>query len=80
MTSLDGKGTVFPVTFEITRNRLNKDNKKENFKKHLLNLIETNHHINMTSDHSVSSNNHQINMTSDHSVSSHKSFKSFLNA
>ena len=44
---------------------LNKDIKKENFKKDLMNLIETNHHISMTSDHCVSSNN---------------SFKSFLNA
>ena len=51
-------------------NRLNKDIKKENSKKDLMNLIETNHQINMISDHSVSSNNHQINMISDHSVSS----------
>ena len=43
-----------------------------------MNLIETNHHINMTSDHYVSSNNHQINMTSDHYVSSNNSFQSFL--
>ena len=35
---------------------LNKDIKKENIKKYLINLIETNHQI-MTSDHSVSSNN-----------------------
>ena len=76
-------------------NRLNKDIKKENSKKDLMNLIETNHQvnmisdhsvssnnhqINMTSDHSVSSNNHQINMISDHSVSSNNSFKSLLNA
>ena len=45
-------------------NRLNKDIKKDNFKKDLMNLIETNHQINMSSDHSVSSNNHQINITS----------------
>ena len=38
-------------------NRLNKYIKKENFKKDLMNLIEKNHQINMTSDHSVSSNN-----------------------
>ena len=46
-------------------NRLNKDIKKDSFKKNLINLIETNHQINMTTDHSVSSNN---------------SFKSLLNA
>ena len=39
--------------------------KKESFKKDLMNLIETNHQINMTSDHSISNNN---------------SFKSHLNA
>ena len=39
--------------------------RKENFEKGLLNLIETNHQINMTSDNFVSSNN---------------SFKSYLNA
>ena len=55
----------FSNEVEITRNRLNKDTKKENFKKDLMNLIETNYHINMTSDDSVSSNN---------------SFKNFLNA
>ena len=31
--------------------------KKGNFKKYLMNLIEINHPINMTSDHSISSNN-----------------------
>ena len=44
---------------------LNKDIKKENFRKYPMNLIETNRHINMTSDHSVSNNT---------------SFKSHLNA
>ena len=39
--------------------------KKEDFRKDLVNLILT---------------NHQINMTSDHSVSSNDSFKSHLNA
>ena len=34
--------------------RLNKHFKKENFLKNLLNLTETNHQINMTSEHSVS--------------------------
>ena len=38
--------------------------KEENFKKDLINSIETNHQINMISDHSVSTNN---------------LFKSFLN-
>ena len=46
-------------------NSLNKDIKKEVFLKKLMNLIETNHQIKMTSDLSVSSNN---------------SFKSQLNA
>ena len=34
-------------------NYLNKDTKKENFKKYLKNLIEKNHLINMTPDHSI---------------------------
>ena len=37
---------------------MNKDIKKEIFKKDLMNLIETNNQINMTSGHSVSSNTH----------------------
>ena len=45
-----------------------------------MNLIETNHQINVTSDRSVSRNNHQINMISDHSVSSNDPFKRHLNA
>ena len=44
---------------------LNKDIKKENFRKYPMNLIET---------------NYQINMTSNHSVASNMSFKSQLNA
>ena len=36
---------------------LNKDIKKENLRKDLINLIETNHQIKMTSDHSISNNN-----------------------
>ena len=35
---------------------LNNDIEKNNFKKDLMNLIETNHQINVTSDHSLSSN------------------------
>ena len=44
---------------------MNKDIKKENVKKYLMDLIEKNHQINMTCDHSISNNN---------------SFKSHLNA
>ena len=36
---------------------MNKGIKQDNFKKDLLNLIEANHQINMTSVHSVSTNN-----------------------
>ena len=39
------------------RNCLNNDINTDNLKKDLANLTETNHHINMTSDHPVSSNN-----------------------
>ena len=71
MISVDGKGTVFSIVVKITKGILWIEIlKKENFKKDLMNLIETNHQINMISDHSVSSNNHQINMISDHSISS----------
>ena len=33
MLSVDGKGTVFPMKLNYMGNRLNKDIKKENFKK-----------------------------------------------
>ena len=67
MISVDGKGDSFSSEIEITRGIVwIKILKKENFKKDLMDLIETNHQINMTSDHSVSSNNYQINMTSGH--------------
>ena len=56
MTSVEVKGTVFPVKFKLQGKRLNKDIKEENFKKVLIKLIETNHQINMTSDHSISTN------------------------
>ena len=36
-------------------NRFNKDIKKENFKKNLMNLFEKNHSIHMTPDNSISS-------------------------
>ena len=54
MISIDGKETVklkLQGIFWI------KILKKDNFKKDLMNLIGTNYHINMTSDHYVSSNN-----------------------
>ena len=55
--SVDGKGTVFPWNWNYKRNCLNKDIKERKFLKNLINLIETNHQINMSLDHSVSSNN-----------------------
>ena len=65
MTSVNGKWRVFPVKLKLQGNCLNKDIKSENFKKDLMNLIETFHQINMNFDHSVSNNN---------------SFRSHLNA
>ena len=62
MISVDWKGTV-DIARGIVWNFA--DIKKENFKKYLKNSVETNEQINMTSDHSLSSNN---------------SFKSYLNA
>ena len=59
------KGQFFQWSYNYKGNRLNKDIKNKNLKKDLMNLIET---------------NHQINMTSDHSISSNISFKSYLNA
>ena len=61
MISVNGEGTVKLKLQGIVWIKILK---KENFKEDLLNLIETNHHINMTSDHYVLSNN---------------SFQSFLN-
>ena len=58
------KGQFFLWSQNYKGNHLNKNIKKENFKKDLMNLIET---------------NHQINIISDHPVSSNKSFKSHLN-
>ena len=46
----DGKGTVFRWSLNYKGHRLNKHMKKENFKKDLMNLIEINHQINITSD------------------------------
>ena len=56
MISVDGKRTVFPMKLKLEGKRLNKDIKKKNFKKDLMNLTEKNHKINMNSEHSVSSN------------------------
>ena len=65
MISVDGKGTIFPVKLKLQEeiakwswnyNHLNKDTEKGYFKKDPINLIEPNHQINLTSDHSVSSN------------------------
>ena len=50
------KGQFFQWSWSYRGNHLNKYIKKENFKKDLTNLIETNHQINMTSDHFVSNN------------------------
>ena len=48
-------------------NCLNNCIKKEKFKKVLINLIQTNHQINMTPDHSVSTNNSFKNHLNDKS-------------
>ena len=61
MKSVVAKGTVFPLKLKLQGESF----EKENFIKDLMNLIEANHQINMTSDHAVSSNN---------------SFKNHLNA
>ena len=51
------KRQLFHWSWNYKRNCLNKNIKKENFLKDLLNLVETNWQINMTSDYSASSNN-----------------------
>ena len=56
--SLDRKGKVSSSEIEIRREIVwIKILKKDNFEKYLVALIKTNHQINMTYDHSVSSNN-----------------------
>ena len=55
MIPVDGKRTVFPVKLKLKGDRLNEDINKDNFQKDLMNLIETNYQVNMTSEHSVSS-------------------------
>ena len=51
--SIEGKGTVFSMKLKLEGNCLKKDNKKENFEKDVVHLIETNHEINMTFEHTV---------------------------
>ena len=43
MMSIEGKGTVFSMKLKLEGNSLKKDNKKENFEKDVVHLIETNH-------------------------------------
>ena len=43
MTSIEGQGTIFPVELKLQGESLNKDIKKESFKKYLIKLIEINH-------------------------------------
>ena len=71
---VDGKGTVFQVKLKLrgTLFYLNKHIKKEIFKKIWMNLVQANHQINMTSDHSVWSNNFYKSQVSS------KSFNRFL--
>ena len=51
------RGRFFNEVENYQGNRLNKDIKKENFKKDLMNLIDKNPPINITPDHSISTNN-----------------------
>ena len=56
MISVDGKGSVFPIKLKLQGTSFENILKKKNFQKNLINSTETNHQINMISDHSVSSN------------------------
>ena len=51
------KRQLFHWSWNYKRNCLNKNVRKENVLKDLLNLVETNRQINMTSDYSASINN-----------------------
>ena len=51
------KGQFFQCSWNYKEDRLKKNIKKENFKKGVINLTETNLQINMTSDNFISSNN-----------------------
>ena len=56
MMYVDGKRTVFPMKLKLGGESFEKIYKKENFEKNVMDLIETNHQINITSQNSVSSN------------------------
>ena len=51
MISGDEKGTVFLMNLKLEGSRLNKDIKKGNFRKDLMNLIDTIYQINIISDY-----------------------------
>ena len=53
--SADRKDKFFLWSWNYKENSLNKGIKTESFEKDLMNLIDTNTQINMTSNHSVSS-------------------------
>ena len=53
MISVDGIVTIISNEVKITRESFENILKVKNFLKNLINLIETNHQINMTSDRSV---------------------------
>ena len=57
MISVDGKGKVFPKTLKLQMGIVWIKILEKKLKKGLMNLIEKKHQINMSSDHSVSSNN-----------------------
>ena len=65
MMYVDGKGTVFFNEVEIRSGIVSKKIPKNNFEKYVMNLIET---------------NHQIKITSENVVSGNKSFKKDLNS
>ena len=56
MISADEKGKVFPMKLKLEENGLEKYYKKRKIEKYIVLLIEANHHINMTFEHSASSN------------------------
>ena len=56
MMYVDGKRTVFSMKLKLGGESFEKIYKKENFEKNVMDLIETNHQINITSENSVSSN------------------------
>ena len=49
MMYVDGKRTVFPMKLKLGGESFEKIYKKENFEKNVMDLIETNHQINITS-------------------------------